>query len=254
MFIMREKIKENEEKIILYSIILISIICFGVGLVKLNLILLSLSLIFGFCCFVLFKMWDFIENLIFRHSHLIQMFNGYQLNNDRYVAIRKINNLFSAVSIAAIKINENKIDAIKLENIIANNNIPFKIVIQIEKLNLIKLVNNLKTKLYSKQILVSKLEKSANKTYNLKINQLKREIEWIEHDIKNIEFGITPLKLCYYVMTSALSENKFIAEEESKHYIKNITNQFNAIFGSYSEILYGSELLRLLELDSAMVF
>ncbi len=251
---MNKNIIKNNEQIIVYLFGIFSIISLIAGVIILNSFLIGLSLFLGFSCFILYKMWDIIENVIFKHSNLIQVFNGYELSNNRYVAIRKINKFFSATSIALIKINETDIDKIKLENIIANINIPFKIVIQIEKVNLEKLLDNLKTKLYSKQIIISKLENSSNKKFGIKIEQAKKYISGIEQDIKNIELGLTPLKLCYYIMTSALSENKFIAEEESKQHIKTITNQFNAIFSSYSEIVYGNELLRLLELDSEIVF
>ena len=246
--------KNTKEKIIAYTAIVCEIACLVFGAVTLNVILVTLAAILAFASFIIFKTWDIIENVVFNHTNIVQLFNGYELSMDRFNAIRKIGNKFSATSAAIIKLSEKNVEKAKLENIIANLNLPFKIIIQIEKINVEKIIDNLKTKLYLKRIAVSKLENDTSKNMNTKIEQLKKQIEAIEQDIHNINSGAIPLNLAYYVMCSSMAENRFFAEEQSKHNIKNITNQFNAIFSSDANILSGSDLLKLLEFDSEMVF
>ncbi len=244
----------SREMIVAYITIACELSCLAFGIFSLNALLIAAAGVLAFISFIIFKTWDIIEAAIFRHSNMIQVFNGYELNNDRISAIRKRGNVFTATSAALVRLGDRNIEKANLENIISNLNAPFKIIIHIEKVDVKKILDRLRTKLYSKRIVISRLEKEPNKGHGMKIDILRKHIEAIEHDISSITSGMVPLNLAYYIMTSGVSENRFLAEEQAKHNIRNITNQFNALFCSDSEILSGDDLLRLLELDSEMVF
>lgn len=242
------------ETAVAYTAIACELSCLAFGIFSLNALLVAAAGALAFMSFILFKTWDIFESAIFRHTNMIQVFNGYELNNDRLSAIRKRGNVFTATSAALIRLGERNVEKANLENIISNLNAPFKIIMHVERVDVKKILDRLRTRLYSKRIAVSKLEKEPGKGHGMRIDMLRKHIEAIEHDIGSISSGMVPLNLAYYIMTSGISENRFIAEEQSKHNIRNIVNQFNALFCSDSEILSGESLLKLLELDSEMVF
>ncbi len=246
--------RSNRERMVAYTTIACELSCLAFGIFSLNALLIAATGVLAFISFIIFKTWDIIESVIFKHTNMIQIFNGYELNNDRLSAIRKRGRVFTATSAALIRLGDRNIEKANLENIISNLNAPFKIIIHIERVDVKKILDKLRTKLYSKRIAISRLEKEPGKGHGMKIDMLKKHAEAIEHDINSITSGMVPLNLAYYIMTSGISESRFMAEEQSKHNIRNITNQFNALFCSDSEILSGDRLLRLLELDSEMVF
>lgn len=223
------------------------------SVITLNEILIALSAFLLLIIVSFFKLWYVIEAFVFRHSSLIQVFAGYELSGERTSAIRKVNGKVSATTAAMLDVGiGNEVDKARLENTIAHINYPFKLIMQVERLDIEKILDNLQTKRNTKEIELSRLDGASNK-HLATISRIKREIEQIGHDISNIKSGEMPLRLAYYIMTSSISDSVFASEERAKSQIRELSSQFDALLKASSRILSGDELLALLELDSSMV-
>ncbi len=234
-------------------LITISAVTSIASIMTLNLFLIAFTAILVLISVILYKLWYVIDALVFRHTNLIEIFNGYELSGDRLSAIRRINEAVSSTTAAVLEANSTtEIDRSKIENIIAHINYPFKFVMQVERLNVNKITDKLETSRSLKEIELSRIDQSNNKK-TLQANQLKRELEQIQHDINAIKVGETPVKLIYYIMTSSLSETIYDAEERAKSQIRELSSQFDALLKSKSKIVTGNELITLLQIDSEMM-
>ncbi|MGC8572061.1 MAG: hypothetical protein ACP5RI_01740 [Candidatus Micrarchaeia archaeon] len=243
-----------EKNYILYAMLAVCAIIAVSSIISLNLYLILFDSILLLLSIALFAFSDIFHNLIIKHSNIIQVFNGYELSNDRSIAIFRSNGKVCALSAAMIDpSNVDELSKDKIEHLIGNMNYPFKLVMKTDKLDIKKIIDKLQTKKSMHEIAISRLN-SNNSKHSLYINKLKREIEIIEHDIASISNGTVPIKLIYYVMTVAVADTVLEASERSKSQIKEIAAQFNVMLSSHSSILEGDDLIRLLEIDAMKVF
>jgi hypothetical protein len=218
----------------------------------LNIVLIITSLVTTILLITLYKLHYVFDAIIFKRSNLIQVIEGCELGGERTTAIRRLSGSFCATAAAFIdntKSNE-RIEREKIENMISNSQCQFRFVVQVEKVDIAKLLDKLHTKRSMKEIELSRLSNAGQKNNFLRINALKREIEHIENEMARISTGGAPLKVSQYIMTSAISKNRFIAQERAKSQIRELASEFGALLGSKSEILSGNELLDILKFDS----
>ncbi len=242
-----------KEEAAFYLILALSVIIEAASILTFNAVLIALASIMLFSSVVVHKLWFVIDAFIFRHTNLIEVFGRFELSGDRSSAVRKESGTVSATAVAALEVGtRSEVDRNKIENILAHINYPFKFVMQAERLNIDKLLDRLQTKRSTREIELSRMDHSSQRHLPA-INKIRRELEVLGHDIENISAGEVPLKLAYYIMTTAVSESRFDAEERAKSQIRELSSQFDALLSSKSRMLQGNELLRILELDSSMV-
>ncbi|MCL5430445.1 MAG: hypothetical protein M1504_03125 [Candidatus Marsarchaeota archaeon] len=239
-------------EIVPYVAISTSLLSALASLATLNPILIALTATLSFASLFVYKLWYVVEAVLFKHTNIIQVFDGYELSDDRLSAMRHVGGSASATAAAIIYAGKGDIDKSKLENIITHVNFPFKFSMQVEMLPLEKLVNRLQTKRSEKEIALSRMGSNASNL--VRINQLKREIEQIEKDIKSITTGETPLRIAYYIFATAVADSTYGAQERAISRIRELSSQFDAVLGSRSKQIGGDELLHLLKIDSYMVY
>ncbi len=236
-----------------YVFISLFFIALALGVLTLNAVAVVFGILMLSISIFVYKGWYIIEDLIFRHSNVIELLDGYELSGNRFTAIRRMGNAFISTAAASIDTSHiGEMDREKLENLIKNTNKPFKLIMYVQKLNTSKILNELKTKQYMKEKEIERVSRSKHSEG--KANQLKREIIQIENDINEMASGKIPLKLAYYVVVSSYSESMFTAQENAIFSIKEISNAFNGILNSEARLLEGQELAELLRFDSTMVF
>ncbi len=242
-----------KEQAVFYLIIALSVVVEAVSILTLNVVLIALTSILLFSSAVVHRLWYVIDSFIFKHTNLVEVFGRFELSGDRASAVRKESGTVSATAVAALEVGtRSEVDRNKVENILAHINYPFKFVMQAERLNIDKLLDRLQTKRSTREIELSRIDHSSQRHLPA-INRIKRELEVLSHDIENISAGEVPLRLAYYIMTTAVSESRFDAEERAKSQIRELSSQFDALLSSKSRMLHGNDLLRILELDSSMV-
>ena len=238
-------------KYVEYIFISVCVATLGLSVATLNVYLISATSIAALISFVPHKAWGVIEAKIFEKSNLVQLFGGFELSGGRYAIIAKSGERYTATSVARINtLGDVGIDSNKIENLIAHVNAPFKLVLHVEKLNVTRLVEKMETKRGMKEIELARIPNPGSGKGLVTANRLKSEIAYLEHEVAGIAGGGIPLKLAYYIMTSASSEGRYKAEEESKLQLRELISEFDATFGTKSSFLSGEELIKAMRFDS----
>jgi len=200
---------------------------------------------------VFYKLYYILEAVLFKHSNLVQVIDNSQLSGDRITAIRQVNGKYCATAAALINNGLNEVmDRAKVESIIANTHFPFRFIMQVERVDMNKLLDRLQTKRSMLEIELGKLNNYNVKSNVLRMNSIKRQIDQLDHDIEKINSNGTPLKVSQYIATSSVSENKFNAQEHARSQLRELSSQFGAIAGANSTILEGNDLLDLLKFNA----
>ncbi len=222
------------------------------GIFTLNALLIASSLIAVLGIALLYRFWYFIEAAVFKHTRIVELFDGYELSGAREVAIRKVNGAFSATAAALLTTSaKQSMDLERLESTVRQTRAPFKFVLQVERLSAKKILDVMQTKMSMKRLEISKLDTSSKKNI-ARLDALKREVVELEKEVAAVSAS-APMRLRQYIMTSALSENKFTAAEHAISQIKELSSRFGTFLGAEPVILSGSELVAVLELDSTLM-
>jgi hypothetical protein len=241
-----------EEDVKFYCLIFILALTAIVSIFTLNAAIIIASLAIALLSVSVYRLHYVIDSLVFKKTNLIQVIGDYELHGDRAAAMRRTGGKFTATAAAILETNpKTGLDKGKIENLIANSHIPFKFVLQVEAINMEKLVDKLETRRNMKEIELSRTNGSKSNT--LKVNALKRDIESINQEIVLVSTGGKPLKISQYVMTSSISDSSFSAQEHSKSQIRELSGQFSAMLGVKSTILSGDDLVNALRFDSAVI-
>lgn len=234
-------------KFILCVILAISAASAVASLVTFNLYLILFSVCSSLCLFFLYKLWDVFEALLIKKTGVVQVLGDYELEAERFSAVRKIGPNFSAVSAAILRSFPSKeITRDSIERIIASSNSPFKFVVQVERLDTSKITDDLKTKRRMKEL---ELSKTRTKKSGDSDKVVERELELIESEIRSITSGEVPLKTSIYLISFGSSESRFAAQERALSQIKELSGEFSAVLGAGFEVLNGSELISVIKSD-----
>ncbi len=198
-----------------------------------------------------YRLHYLVDALIFRRTSLIQVVDSCELNGERSTAVRRLGGRYCATAAALLKTGPTeRIEREKIEGIIANSRCQFRFVTQVETVDIGKLLDRLNTRMSMNEIALGRLSGRNEKGNIVKINRLKREIEHTKGEIEKISTGGAPLRVSQYIMTSAVSDNRFAAQERAKSQVRELVGEFGALLGSKAEILSGNELLEVLKFDS----
>ncbi len=174
--------------------------------------------------------------------------DNYEFESERLSSTKVYRDGFTAIACARLESPpKNAIDGKRIEGIIAHTNAPFRFVVEAERIDSKKIVDNLKTKRAMREIAIGKA-KSKESDF-ARSRMLEREIAEIDSEIKSITSGAMPLRLNTYLLTIAASENKLIATERAKAQIKEIAGEFSAILDARFEVMEGKDLISLISHD-----
>ncbi|MGC8648749.1 MAG: hypothetical protein ACP5UN_00820 [Candidatus Micrarchaeia archaeon] len=242
-----------DNKYILYILLIISFLLFFISFLTLNALIILINMFIILFSISLYYFNDIIIDLIFKHSNIIEIFNGYELSGSRNVAVFRNNGSIGAIAAALINTeNIDELDKAKIEHLIGGTHYPFKLVLYVENLDIKKIIDKLQTRKSIKEIELTRIDIKDNKNI-IKANKIKKEIENIESDIRNISDGEVPIKISYYVMTTAIADTLLEASERANTQIKEITAKIDAFLSSHSTILTGNDLINVLKLDAGAI-
>lgn len=223
------------------------------GVATLNAPLMAAGLITVLVTALLYRLWYVIEAVMFRHTQVVELSGGYELSGARETAIRKRDGAFSATAAALLTTSAKRgMDMSQIESVVQQAGAPFKFVLQAELLSAKRLLDAMQTKANMKRLELSRISASSDRKNIAKLDALKREIAELEREIKAVSAS-APMRLRHYIMTSAMSENRFAASERALLQIRELSNRFGALLGAEPALLSGSELITVLELDSTLV-
>lgn len=227
-------------------LVLLSIAC----ILTLNIALILVCLAAASVLVAFYRLHYLVDALVFRRSNLIQVIDSCELSGERSTAVRKLEGKYCATAAALLKTGPTeRIEREKIESIIGNSRCQFRFVMQVEGVDIGKLLDRLNTRMSMDELALGRLSGRNEKGNIVKINRLKREIDHIRNEIDKISAAV-PLRVSQYIMTSAVSENRFAAQERAKSQIRELAGEFGALLSSKAEILSGNELLEVLKFDS----
>lgn len=244
----------NLDKYIAYVLLAVSVGALAASIATLNVYLIAVTAVLALTAILVHKMWGVIEAWVFEKTNLVQLFNGFELSGSRSSMVAKTAGGYTATSAARITtLGQSGIDRGKVEDLISGMGAPFKLIMHVEKVNTPRLLEHMETKKGMKEIELSRIERPGSGKGLVLANRLKSEIALLEHEIDGIKGGGMPLKLAYYIMTSAVSESRHKAEEEAVLQMRELSVEFDAAFGTKSVVLSGEEMVKLMRFDSAIV-
>ena len=227
-------------------LVLLSVAC----VLTLNIALIIACLAMASLLVAFYRLHYLVDAVIFRRSNLIQVVDSCELSGERSTAIRRLDGKYCATAAALLKTGTTeKVEREKIERLVANSHCQFRFVMQVESVNIEKLLDRLNTRMSMDEIALGRLCGRNEKANTVKINRLKRELEHINGEIEKIS-AAAPLRVSQYLMTSAVSDNRFAAQERAKSQIRELGGEFGALLNSKVEILSGNDLLEVLKFDS----
>lgn len=236
-----------------YAIISVLVILSIASIFTLNIVVVIIALLVSMLLIAFYKLYYIIESVIFKRTNLIQVLDDCELSGDRTATIRRTDSGICATAAASLEnSSDGAIDKEKIENIVANSHCTFRFVVQIERVDTYKLLDKLQTKRSMIEIEIGKLDERSSRNNIAKLNSLKRKVDQLSHEIDKVTSGSAPLKVAQYIITTAFSESKTIAQERAKSQIRELASEFGALVGTRSEVLSGDELLNLLKFNSVM--
>lgn len=185
-----------------------------------------------------------VNNLLIRHSSIIEIYNGYKASNSYDSAVKKVGNGYLSISAAVLileKANEAGQEAMK--NLIEGLHEPFRFGIALKEADKKRLVEELEVKRKMKEILLSRTD---TRQY-AKANELRREIGILDSDIENIRKGGKALDVIISISSFSRSESESEAAIESADSLRRVVDAFSAAFSIEYRILNGEKLLDFLE-------
>lgn len=236
-----------------YALILLEASLTSIGIYTKSIFVIVAASVSALIIFVVYTGWDIIESLVFKHTNMIQVVGNYEISGDRATAMFRKGNKYVSVSVSEIgAITDVGMDERRFENIIERLNIPFRLVMQIEKIMTRNMTEGMETQKHMREIALSRLSPKAPRD-RLKKQKLKNEILYLEHNISELMSGGIPLQLSYYVMCNAVSFDRYSAEKLSISNMNRITTEFDSAFGTKSRLLSGNELINILRMEQMIV-
>ena len=216
------------------------------ALIFLSAILLSNTLLVLACAILLFlsvvllHAWNIINNVLIKKSNIIQMSGQYKISQNLNSLSKRTSNGYRSISISILKMPRSAIVKTEpLKELIDSINEQFEFSIELASADKSKMVENLKTKLRTKEIALARMNA---KPYD-KVESLKRQIEIISGDIHNLVSGGRPFHFILRLKSISISNDLYQAEADSYKSIENLSNKFSATLGIDYEILSGEKLL-----------
>jgi hypothetical protein len=223
------------------------------SIITFNPYLIAITPLLGILFLILFKGWNIIEALLFKHTHIIQMFDGFELSGSRLTAVAREGGIYTSVSAAELVPTSNsEIDRDKLERLIRNFGFPFRLSTYVKRFKTDKIIEKLQVRRKMKEIELSRIHNQKSGTGMLKAARLKEEISCLNHELSQIQGGGVPLEMRYYVVTASSANLKYKADEEALSNLKEVLSGLNAILGTESAILSGPELIKMIKFDYVM--
>lgn len=219
--------------------LIISIFSYNLLFIALNSMLLLLSSVY-------LNSGHIINNILIKRSKIIEIYNGYSLSDDLVSVFKKVGKLFYSTSIALLFVEKNfDIKQGAVRTLLENIREPFEFSIVMREIDKKRMIESLEIRRNMKEINLRKLDQ---KLYD-KINNLQREIDILDQEIKNIRTSGKAFDILLVLKVTVKSDNEFEAERGSIKNLEHVADIFSSSMNVNYCILKGEELLAFLEVQ-----
>ncbi len=204
------------------------------------------ALLFGIAAFLIFlsalyySSGHLINNMLLRHSLLVEIYNEYRLSDNIGSAVKRIGNDYKSVSAAVLRPNRGiSVGSSEMLALIEGMSEPFEFSIAVMEMNKKALLENLETKRRMREISLARLSQG---TYD-KTNEIKRELEVFEKEIEGIRSKGKALDVSIRIRTCAVSPDEIEAARSSYARLVHVSDAFSTVLNADYSVLKGEELL-----------
>lgn len=233
-----------KDKLYSYLFYVMAVVIFVASVLFHNLYGLVIVAFIVFVAAVYFKSGHIINNLLIKRSKLIEVYNGYSLMKDLSAAVKRVGNSYLGVSIAVLNITrelEGRTEQFK--QVLESTKEPFEFCIGLIEIDRTRLLDSLQAKRRMKEIALTRI---PQKSYD-KANKVKREMEMIENEIRNVQGSGKSFEVSLKLKSTAISRDEAEAGREAAENLVKVANTFSTSFGLEYEILKGEDLLDAVE-------
>jgi hypothetical protein len=209
------------------------------SIISYNEYLIILSSLLLLTAAILLHSGHIVNNALIKRSKIIEINNGYRLNQNLTSASKRIGKTYVSIAIAIIRPRSGfnyKSEAMK--ELLESVKEPFELSISLSEVDKKRIIDSLETKRRVKEIAMSRLKSNS---YD-KINNLKRHIELIDNEMANISAGGKSFDVSIRLTAISKSDSAYESELSASKNIEMLANKFSASMGVDYEIVKGEEL------------
>lgn len=185
-----------------------------------------------------------INNLLIKHSKVIEIMNGYTLSDDLLGARKRMGNYYLGVSVAYLKAKKDSNDSMaQLKTLLENITEPFEFSMAAREIDKRMVLEGLETKRKMKEIAISRIDE---KSYQ-KANEARRELNIIESEINSIKDNGKAFEIVLRLKATAKSANEAEVTKLSSKNLEHMASMFSTSLNLDYEVLKGEALMRSLE-------
>ncbi len=232
--------RELTKKIYFYIIYVTCILILILSILSGYLFIVLLSSIFLLLSIIYLHTGHIINNLLLKHSRIIEVSNNYILSSNISCVFKREGRHIKSVSIAIIKPEASpNLSSDSFRSLIESIHEPFEYSISMSEIDKKKVIEPLETKRRMKEIMLTKIKTDR---YD-KINNIKREIELLGSEIESIKSSGKAYDVSLFLKTTYISDNEVDATSQSYKNLERIADAFSAALKINYEIIKGEELL-----------
>ncbi len=223
------------------------VLCLIVGAFFSNVYLILFTSLLLLLSAVYLNSGHILNNLFIRRSGIIEVYNGYRLNENLESAVKKLGERYVSRSVSLLRPGKDTAAGPDtIGRLIESIHEPFEYSILLEEADRKRILEGLETKRRMKEIALSRLDQKKQDS----VNAVRREIDIVSTELENIRKGGKALEVVMKLCASAESENEAQAARESSSGIRHVSDAFSASLGLDYRILRGEELLGFFEAHS----
>lgn len=188
-----------------------------------------------------------INNLLVRHSAIVEVYNGCRLSERLDSVVRKVGDAYVSESFAVLR-QERPVSAghEAMRNLLESIREPFTFSVSLREMDRGRMVEGLETRRRMKEIALSRMAQGRRD----RANALRREIDILNADMESIREGGKALEVLMHLSTQSSSHDPRDAARESSSSIRKVADAFSAALGVDYEVLSGEELLGFVEVKA----
>lgn len=237
--------EELRNRVYSYVFYATCVIFLAVAIVLYNIFAFILACILLLLSGAFFASGHIINNLLVKHSKVIEVYNGYTLSEDLAGVRKRVGNRYYGVSVAILKLRkDSKSKEGELIAVLENVKAPFQFSIEAKQIEKREILEALETKQKVKEIAISRMEERA---YS-KANEAKRELGVIENEINSIRESGKAFEMLMKIRATSFSTSEAEATRASARNLEQVANAFAVSLNLDYEILKGEALLSEIEL------
>jgi hypothetical protein len=210
------------------------------AIVSSNTIVIAFSAVSVFAATLLLNSGHIVNDFLIKRLGVVVVSGKYSLGHDLHTLCKQEGSVYKAISVAIlIPRNNAVISNSALKDLIDSIHDPFEFSIELSEVDKTRMMENLRTRLRMKEIMLSR---TGSSSYD-KVNGLKRQIDMINGDISNLSNSMQSFEFVVRIKSICTSADEYEARSTSSRNIELLANKFSAAIAVDYDLLTGEKLV-----------